>query len=365
MRRAIDLAARVDPASVTPNPRVGAVVSRGGEVIGEGAHERLGDLHAERAALLDCQNRGESPAGAEVHLTLEPCAHEGRQPPCADALVEAGVARVVVASDDPSAKAAGAGPARLREAGIEVELLPADSAEAVAAAGLNQPFRKHARTGLPLVMLKEAMSLDGRIATDTGDSKWISGEDSRHLVHRWRAASDAVGVGLGTALADDPLLTARGVGAERQPLRVVFDRSARLPLASRLVKTTGDGPVLMVCAEDADPGRAEALRGQGVEVVAVPATGRAERVRAALALLGERGVTSLFLEGGPTLASVFLGAGEVDVVHRFISPVILGGHRLASEGAPAPLVADAPRALSLDARKLDPDVLITARLREW
>ncbi len=216
LRRALELA-EGGRGQVSPNPLVGAVVVRDGEVIGEGFHAELGGLHAERAALVDCRERGEDPAGATMYVTLEPCAHQGRQPPCVEAILEAGIGRVVIASEDPSEKAAGRGPGILRDGGIEVAF--AGGAEATAARRLNQPFRKHARTGLPLVILKMAMSLDGQTAAAPGDSPWISGPESRDLVHHWRAEHDVIAVGIGTALADDPLLTARIEGA-RQPKRV-------------------------------------------------------------------------------------------------------------------------------------------------
>src|SRR5882757_1084881 len=233
LRRALELA-EFGRGGVSPNPLVGAVIVRDGEVAGEGFHAELGGLHAERAALADCRACGEDPAGATLYVTLEPCAHEGRQPPCVEALLEAGIGRVVIASEDPSEKASGRGPGILRDGGVEVAF--AAGAEAAAARLLNQPFRKHARTGLPLVTLKLAMSLDGQTATAPGESPWISGEPSRALVHRWRAESDAIAVGIGTALTDDPLLTGRVPNA-RQPVRVVFDRRARLPLDSQLLNT--------------------------------------------------------------------------------------------------------------------------------
>src|SRR3954451_19104043 len=209
LRRALELAER-GRGRVSPNPLVGAVVARDQRVIGEGFHAELGGLHAERAALAGCRERGEEPAGATMYVTLEPCAHQGRQPPCVEAILEAGIGRVVIASDDPSEKAAGRGPGILRDGGVEVAF--ADGAEATAARRLNQPFRKHARTGLPLVVLKMAMSLDGQTTTAPGDSPWIWGPESRELVHRWRAESDAIAVGIGTALTDDPLLTGRPAG---------------------------------------------------------------------------------------------------------------------------------------------------------
>ncbi len=341
LRRALELA-EGGRGRVSPNPLVGATVVRDGETIGEGFHAELGDLHAERAALEDCRRRGEDPAGATMYVTLEPCAHQGRQPPCTEALLEAGIARVVIASEDPSEKASGRGLGILRDGGVEVELGVGE--EATAARLLNQPFRKHARTGLPLVTLKIAMSLDGRTSTAPGDSPWISGERSRALVHRWRAESDAIAVGVGTVLADDPLLTARDPDrdAVRQPLRVVFDRQARLPLDSQLLASLDRSPVLVITSPEAEPARTAALRDAGAEVLVVSG------IRAALTELGSRDVTSLFLEGGPTLAAAFADAEEIDDVRVFVAPLLLGGSRRLAA--------------------LDPgagDTLIETRLREW
>jgi diaminohydroxyphosphoribosylaminopyrimidine deaminase / 5-amino-6-(5-phosphoribosylamino)uracil reductase len=314
LRRALELA-EGGRGRVSPNPLVGAVVVRDGEVIGEGFHAELGGLHAERAALKDCGRRGEDPAGATMYVTLEPCAHQGRQPPCVEAILEAGIGRVVIASDDPSEKAAGRGPGILRDGGVEVAF--ASGAEATAARRLNQPFRKHARTGLPLVVLKMAMSLDGRTTTASDDGPWISGPESRELVHRWRAEHDAIAVGIGTALADDPLLTARIEGA-RQPKRVVFDSQARLPLDSRLLTTLDQASVLVIAAPDAPADRTTALKEAGVEIISVP------DLELALRELGRREVTGLFLEGGQTLASSFVSADLIDESRTFIAPMLLG-----------------------------------------
>jgi len=278
LKRALQLA-ESGRGRVSPNPLVGAVVVRDGEaVIGEGFHAELGGLHAERAALEDCRKRGEDPAGATMYVTLEPCAHQGRQPPCTEAILEAGIGRVVIGSEDPTEKASGRGPGILRDGGVEVETAAGE--EATAARLLNQPFRKHARTGLPLVTLKLAMSLDGLTTPPPGDSPWISSESSRALVHRWRAESDAIAVGIGTVLADDPLLTARGEDAHRQPTRVVFDSGARLPLDSQLIRTLDHSPVLVVASPDADASHQIALREAGVEVLL------AGSIDAALADLG-------------------------------------------------------------------------------
>lgn len=378
LMRALQLAER-GRGRVSPNPLVGAVVVRDEAVIGEGFHAELGGLHAERAALADCRGRGEDPAGATLYVTLEPCAHQGRQPPCVDAVLEAGIARVVIASEDPSEKASGRGPGILRDGGVDVVF--AAGAEAAAARLLNQPFRKHARTGLPLVTLKLAMSLDGRTATAPGDSPWISGELSRALVHRWRAESDAIAAGIGTVLADDPLLTARQADA-RQPLRVVFDSQARLPLDSKLLATLDQSPVLVVTAPDADPARLGALRDGGAEILVASGSTSADRIGSALADLGRRGVTSLFLEGGRTLATAFVVADQLDESRTFVAPVLLGqtipDPRAggAGEGGveddparsapPSPATGPARRsALASSSEPVGEDTLITARYKEW
>lgn len=368
LRRALELA-EGGRGRVSPNPLVGALVVRDDRVIGEGFHAELGDLHAERAALANSRSRGEDPAGATMYVTLEPCAHQGRQPPCVEAILEAGIGRVIIASDDPSEKAAGRGPGILRDGGVEVAF--ASGAEATAARRLNQPFRKHARTGLPLVVLKMAMSLDGRTSTAPGDSPWISGEQSRELVHRWRAESDAIAVGIGTALADDPLLTARIDGA-RQPLRVVFDSRARLPLESQLLQTLDQAPVLVVTASGAPSERVGALQDAGAEVIA------ASGIEAALSELGRRNITSLFLEGGKTLASAFLASDQIDESRTFVAPVLLGEHEGARRAGPVSDTglslpgessASSPpargTALESTTTQVGEDTLITARFKEW
>ena len=365
LARALEVAER-GRGAVSPNPMVGCVIARDGEVLGEGWHAELGGLHAERAALADCAKRGEDPAGATAYVTLEPCAHEGRQPPCADALVEARVARVVYLSDDPSEKANGRGPGILRDAGIEVEL--AQGAEAAAARLLIQPFRKHARTGWPLVTLKAALTLDGRTATAIGDSKWISGPESRAMVHRWRAESDAVAIGIGTALADDALLTARDLEppASRQPVRVVFDSAARLPVSSAMVASVAEAPVLLIVSPDAPPERVGPLREAGADVLVVDGD-PAARVLAALGELGRRQITSLLVEGGAGLAGSFVDAGEVDELRLFIAPILLGGAgaRPLAGGEGKTRIAEAERALEVRHQSVGEDLLITARMREW
>ncbi len=382
LRRALELAER-GRGAVSPNPLVGAVlVDAAGETIGEGFHAELGGLHAERAALEDARERGHDPRGATLFVTLEPCAHSGRQPPCTDAILEAGVARVVYASEDPTEKASGRGPGVLRDGGIEVEL--ANGAEAAAARLLNQPFRKHARTGRPLVTYKAAMTLDGRVAAPGGDSRWISAVESRELVHRWRAECDAIAVGIGTALADDPLLTARVPGGApegegsppagagdrdigRAAVRVVFDSRARLPLDSALVRSLDEAPLLVICSPEAAPGDREALEAAGADVAVASGRDRGSRLAAALDELGRRQIQTLFVEGGPTLAGALFDAGEIDELRLFIAPLLLGAGeaRAVLEGAGARRIAEGLHPLALAHEQVGEDLLISARLREW
>ena len=362
LARALELAER-GRGRTSPNPMVGAVVVRDGEVLGEGWHRRAGAPHAEREALAACN--GAPTAGGTIYVSLEPCCHHGRTPPCTDAIVEAGLARVVVASEDPSSHASGRGLGILRDEGIEVVV--ADGEPAVRARLLNQAFRKHARTGRPHVRFKSAMTLDGKVATRTGDSKWISGEPARLIAHQWRAERDAVVVGIGTALADDPQLTARIDGAGRQPRRVVFDSEGRLPLDSQLVRGAPGLPLIVVVGRAASRLATDALEAAGAEVIVATGENEPARVRSALDQLGQAGVTSILLEGGPRLAGAFLDAGEVDEIRLFVAPVVVGGSNARDplEGEGVERIAEATRALELDVERVADDVLISARLREW
>jgi len=361
LQRALELAAQAR-GRTSPNPLVGAVIVKDGRTIGEGLHDAAGAPHAERAALKACS---EDPAGATLYVSMEPCAHHGRTPPCTDAIVEAGIARVVIAGDDPSARAAGRGPGILRDEGIEVELASGEAAEA--ARHLNQPFRKHARSGRPLVTFKSAMTLDGKVATHTGDSQWISGEASRARAHRWRAEADAVAVGIGTANADDPLLTARLEGVHRHPRRVVFDSEASLSLSSQLVRGAVEVPVTLVCSRAAKRARSEALEAAGVDILVATGENEAARVRSALDALGELEITSLLLEGGPRLAGAFFDADEIDELRLFVAPLVAGGRdaRAPLEGVGVAAIDKARRALQTSVERIEDDLLICARLKEW
>jgi len=364
LARAIELAER-GVGRVSPNPVVGAVVVRDDEVLGEGWHDEYGGPHAEVNAIRACGDA--DLRGATLYVSLEPCCHHGRQPPCTDAILEAGLRRVVVAGDDPSSKASGRGLGILRDEGVEVDVASGDLA--TRARLQNQAFRKHARTRRPLVVFKSAMSLDGKVATQGGDSKWISSEGSRAVAHRWRASLDAVAVGIGTALADDPQLTARIDGVHHQPRRVVLDSTARLPLDSKLVAEAPEAPLIVVVSRAAPRGYADALETAGAHVIVATGQNEPARIASALDQLGalDPPVTSILLEGGPHLAGSFMDAGEIDEVRLFIAPLVLGGRtaRDPLEGEGVERVADALRALTLQCERVAGDVLITARLREW
>ena len=365
LTRAIELAQQ-GLGRVSPNPLVGAVVVGDGDVVlGEGWHQAYGGPHAEVEAIRACG--GADLRGATMYVSLEPCCHHGRQPPCTDAILEAGIGRVVVASDDPTEKASGRGLGILRDEGVQVDVAGGELAGK--ARLLNQPFRKRARTGRPWVLFKSAMSLDGKVATQTGDSKWISGEDSRLRTHRWRSEADAVAVGIGTALADDPQLTARVDGVHRQPRRVVFDSTARLPLGSQLVAGTAELPLVVVVSRAAPRSATDALERAGVEVIVATGENEPARVRSALDQLGalDPPVSSVLLEGGPHLAGAFLDADEIDEVRLFIAPLLLGGRtaRDPLEGEAVERISEAVRALTLECESFADDVLISARLKEW
>lgn len=320
--RALELAER-GRGTTRPNPIVGAVIVRNGEIVGEGWHERVGGPHAEIVALVAA---GERARGATLYVTLEPCAHHGRTPPCADALVEAGIARVVGAVGDPNPQTNGQGFERLRAAGIEVEL-PGGELER-RARRQNEAYRTWAAKGRPFVTYKAAMTVDGRLAAAGGYARWVSGKESRHLVHELRAASDAVAVGMGTVRAENPQLTARDVGAVRQPRRLAF----------------GHGPL---------------PAGSELELLSGP-------LEEELARLAEQGVQSLLLEGGPTLAGAFLRAGLIDKLLLFVAPKLIGGDDAPPlfAGPGVRTLADAVPLSSLEVTPVGEDLLLTAYIHE-
>ena len=319
MRRALALA-RNGWGTTAPNPMVGAVVVREGEVVGEGYHARFGGPHAERVALDAAGHRARA---ATLYVTLEPCTHHGKQPPCVDAVIAAGVARVVVAARDPN-PVAGGGVERLREAGLTVDVGPGDAA----ARELNAAFYHAFVSDRPFVTLKLAVSVDGAIADAARSHGWLTGPVSRQEVHRLRAGYDAIAVGVGTALADDPRLTVRGAIVPRvPPVRVVFDRQARLPLASQLARSAREVPTLVVVGTGAPSDRVDRLQAAGVEIV------HAADTCAALRALRRRELRSLFVEGGAGLAGAMIADGVVDRMIIFQAPIVLGAGALGAFSA--------------------------------
>ncbi len=313
MQRAVEAAKR---GRTSPNPRVGAAIVRDGQVISMGHHARAGQAHAEVDAI---QNAEGSVEGATLYVTLEPCNHQGRTGPCTDAIVEAGIARVVIGCRDPAPHVAGAID-RLKGAGVEVDvgLLEEECTALVA------DFAKHIRTGLPFVTLKAAVTLDGKIATRTGDSKWITGEEARTETHRMRDESDAILVGVGTVLTDDPKLTVRHIEG-RDPIRVVLDTSLRTPHTAAILDPgrTSSAGTLIFHAPDADTSRREALTGPGVELIPVSSHARGVDLNEVLRVLGERDVVRLLVEGGSHVHGAFLDLGLADRAAIFIAPRIL------------------------------------------
>jgi diaminohydroxyphosphoribosylaminopyrimidine deaminase/5-amino-6-(5-phosphoribosylamino)uracil reductase len=315
MRRALELAER-GRGHVEPNPLVGAVVVRDGRPVGEGWHQRYGQAHAEVNAFTAA---GEAARGATLYVTLEPCCHHGKTPPCTDAVLRAGVHRVVAAMSDPFPAVAGKGAELLRAAGVEVEVGLCEAE----ARRLNAPYLTLLTTGRPYVHAKWAMTLDGKIATRSGDSRWISNEESRRIVHELRGRMDAIMVGIGTALADDPQLTARPPGP-RTAVRVVLDSSGRLPPGGRLASSARETPVLVAMAAAA-PGKVAELRELGCEVLALPGADARVDVDALLAEMGRRRYTNVLVEGGGGVLGSFRDAGALDEVHVFIAPRLAGG----------------------------------------
>ena len=351
MERALALA-RDAVGSTSPNPAVGAVVVRDGEVVGEGHTQPAGQAHAEVVAL---RRAGARARDATLFVTLEPCSHHGRTPPCTDAIIEAGVATVYASVIDPNPKVGGRGMARLREAGVSVEV--GDGRDE--AVELIAPHAKFIRTGTPLVTAKFAMSLDGKIATRTGDSKWITSAESRRYVHEMRARSDAIMVGIGTALADDPQLTARdadGVPLPSQPLRVIVDSSGRLPSDAALLSQPGDTLVAMA-REDA--GARARLEAAGALVFAAGGDDRVN-LGALLSELGRREITSVFVEGGGALLGSLFDEGLVDRVVGFVAPVIIGGAGALSPvgGSGAARMADVVRLSGARVERIGEDVVV-------
>ena len=360
MQRALDAGASVR-GSTSPNPWVGAVLVRDGEIVSVGATAPPGGPHAEASALTGTDARG-----AELYIMLEPCApFEGKRTrPCAEAIIEAGCRRVVIAMEDPDPNVRGRGTAMLRAAGVEVEV--GDGAESAMA--LLRPYVKHRRTGRPYVIAKFAASLDGRTASRTGDSKWITGEAARARAHEERARVDAILVGSGTVLADDPALTARpgGERTERQPHRVVLDARGRTPIGARLFSEPGN--TIVATTGEAHPAWKQSLAERGVGVIECERdrSGPGVDLDQLLAALGQRGILSLWAEGGGTVLGSLFDGGHVDEVWAFLAPMIIGGSGLpAVAGEGADVVAHAWRLSSTSIETLDQDVLVRGYTGNW
>ena len=356
MTRALELAVRGQGA-VEPNPLVGCVIAQGDELVGEGWHTRFGGPHAEIEAL---RAAGAAAAGATLYVTLEPCCHHGKTPPCTDAVIHAAVGRVVVAHRDPFPQVAGRGLAQLRQAGIQVDLglFEREALE------LNAPYLKLVRTGRPWLLAKWAMTLDGKLATRTGHSRWISSPASRTCVHQLRGRVDAILVGRRTAELDDPLLTARPPGP-RVATRIVVDSQARLALDSQLVRTARQTPVLVAAGPQAGAEACRRLQDAGCEVWTTPADDANERLRNLLDELGRRRMTNVLVEGGGQLLGSLLDGGEIDEIHVFIAAKLAGGRDAPNPmgGWGVELMSQAWQVPAPIIERLDDDVYVHGRLR--
>ena len=350
MARALELAER-GLFTTTPNPRVGCVIVQDGEMVGEGWHHRAGEPHAEVHALAMA---GERARGASAYVTLEPCSHHGRTPPCAEALIKAGVARVVAAMEDPNPLVAGRGLALLRDAGIDV----VSGVQEGEARELNIGFVSRMIRGRPWLRLKAAATLDGKTALDNGVSQWITGDDARRDAHRWRARSCAVLTGIGTVRDDDPQLNVRAIPTERQPLRIVVDARLETPLNAKLLD---GGPVLIAAAVD-HPERIAALQRRGADVVILPNAGGKVDLSALLLELGRRGINEVLAESGFKLNGSLLREGCVDELILYLAPALVGDAARGLFNLPALSSLDDKRQLSFhDVRQVGRDLRIIAR----
>lgn len=357
MRHALALAAK-GRGTTTPNPMVGAVVVKDGRIIGEGYHIRAGEGHAEVNAFRNCT---EDPEGATIYVTLEPCSHYGKTPPCADLVVSKKVARCVVAAMDPNPLVAGRGVKKIQDAGIEVVtgVLAEESVK------LNEVFMKFIVTNRPFVLFKAAMSLDGKIATATGESQWISCEASREEVHRLRHAYTGIMAGIGTVLADDPMLNCRMEGA-KQPVRIIVDSRLRIPMTSKLVQTAATYPLIIACLEDPDEDKKKALAEAGAKVLETPADADGHVDLASLMeMLGMMKIDSILLEGGGILADSALRAGIIDKVQIYIAPMIIGGAgaKTPVEGTGIAALADSLKLTDVTVEMSGCDVKVTGSVK--
>lgn len=361
MNLAISLAQKGE-GWTNPNPLVGAVIVRDGKVIAQGHHARFGDLHAERNAFKDADSRGVDCNGATMYVTLEPCCHHGHQPPCTEAVIEHGIKRIIVGLCDPNPLVAGKGMQILRDAGIEAEFI--DNQEILTRLRYqNRVFLKYITTGLPWLTAKWAMTLDGKIATSTGDSKWISSAESRQQVHLMRRRHLAIMCGIGTVLADDPMLNVRipkeimdaeGITDVRQPIRIVADRKLRIPLDSALVRTAREIPLIIATSEETDKQKEEQLKELGVKIW------HCKNTRDIIEQAGKDKIDSIFVEGGGTLNEALLREDLIDEVNTFIAPKIIGGQDSLSpvEGIGIAKMADAIQLKDIKLKTIGNDILV-------
>ena len=353
MKRALELAKK-GAGHTSPNPMVGCVVVKDGRIVTEGYHERYGEFHAERNALTRCE---EDLTGAEMYVTLEPCCHQGNTPPCTDIIIERSIGKVYVGSMDPNPKVAGKGVKILQEHGIEVETGVLEK-ECLA---LNEIFFYYITTGMPYVAMKYAMTLDGKIASCTGDSKWVTGETARHHVHELRKQYSAILAGIGTVLADDPMLNCR-IEEGVDPVRVVCDSSLRIPLSSQLVTTAGDIPVIVAYAKE-NPEKEKALLQAGVELISAGRDGRVD-LAVLMRKLGKRKIDSVLVEGGGAIHGSLLKSGLVQKIFCYLAPKLIGGREAGSpvEGDGFSRMKDALPVKEMEILPLGEDICISGRV---
>jgi len=360
MLQALELASRAQ-GRTCPNPMMGAVVVKDGQVIGTGYHRKAGTPHAEIHALAEA---GDQARGATLYVTLEPCSHFGRTPPCADAVIEAGIAQVFIATLDPNPQVAGAGWRKLSAAGLEVEVGLLEQK----ARRLNQVFWKYIQTGRPLVALKTAMTLDGKIASYSGDSKWVTGESARLQVHQLRNIYDGILAGIGTVLKDNPRLNTRLAGGEnRDPVRIIIDGRLQLPLTGNIARTAERQRTLVFCSNQADPRTQLKLERMGLHVIRMDCPSDLVPLETVLDILGRMEICSLLVEGGGEINGYLLEHDLVDKVYWFIAPKIIGGRDAPSPvgGQGRVLMQEALELKSVEMQSFGADILITGYIKEW
>jgi diaminohydroxyphosphoribosylaminopyrimidine deaminase / 5-amino-6-(5-phosphoribosylamino)uracil reductase len=350
MREALELARR-GLGRTAPNPAVGCLIVKNGKIIGRGFHEKAGCMHAEIAAIEDAKEHGENISGATMYVTLEPCAHRGRTPPCADRIVEEGLGRVVVAREDPNPKVSGKGLAMLCRAGIETNLgiLESESQK------MNEMYDKYISTGEPFVIAKAALSADGKMSAADGSSKWITGEEARRAVHELRSQVDAVMVGVGTVIADDPELTARLPGANN-PIRIIIDPKLRTPSTARILSEDAD--TIIITTDQAPLGKANAMKARGIDVRMSHSKNGRISLKKLIRELGGEEITSIMIEGGGDLLGSAFDEGIVDKVMLFIAPTVIGGAGASIKGRGVSTIKDALRLERVEMKQLGEDFLL-------